>query len=126
MTLYATYDYRERAHKFREEKIAYEKWKLTPAGQDSEAKNRSLTNGGAVIISTTGHRFYRGDKCSGDCSGHIAGYQWAMQYGITNVDACKNTPSSSFYQGCLRAAEDIISEIESNKSWEDGGYVFEP
>lgn len=38
--------------------------------------------------------------CSDDCSGHIAGYNWAAENYIDDENDCKET-SQSFMEGCL-------------------------
>jgi hypothetical protein len=43
---------------------------------------------------------FHGYACTKDCSGHIAGYQWAEKHGITNSGNCGGK-SLSFIQGCL-------------------------
>ena len=48
---------------------------------------------------------YAGDGCTEDCSGHEAGYQWAMDKGITDPDNCGGK-SWSFEEGCRAYAEE--------------------
>ncbi len=43
---------------------------------------------------------FHGVACSGDCSGHKAGYAWAEANNDEDMDACEN-PSKSFQEGCL-------------------------
>ena len=38
-------------------------------------------------------------KCTGDCSGHNAGYEWAEDKGITDPSDCGGK-SRSFIEGC--------------------------
>jgi hypothetical protein len=38
-------------------------------------------------------------ECTGDCSGHNAGYEWAADKGITDPDDCGGR-SQSFVEGC--------------------------
>lgn len=38
-------------------------------------------------------------KCTSDCSGHEAGYEWAADKGITDPDDCGGK-SNSFIEGC--------------------------
>jgi hypothetical protein len=42
---------------------------------------------------------YKGYECTGDCSGHKAGYEWAKKKGITDPDDCGGN-SQSFIEGC--------------------------
>lgn len=49
---------------------------------------------------------YFGDyPCTDDCSGHSAGYKWAMEKDITDPDDCGGN-SNSFIEGCLTYAQD--------------------
>jgi hypothetical protein len=43
-------------------------------------------------------------QCSGDCSGHQAGYDWAEQNQIDDESSC-STPSNSFNEGCASYVE---------------------
>jgi hypothetical protein len=112
VTSYGIYDYKERAKEHEARKREHQEWLKTSAGQDFQAKYESFN--GKVVRSSTGNLFYRGQICRDDCSGHIAGYDWAMEYGITNRDVCEEADSLSFSEGCLTAVDDIISEIENN------------
>jgi len=38
-------------------------------------------------------------ECTGDCSGHEAGYEWAMDQGISDPSDCGGN-SESFIEGC--------------------------
>ena len=48
---------------------------------------------------------FHGNTCTGDCSGHEAGYNWAEEKGITDPDDCGGK-SSSFIEGCESYAEE--------------------
>lgn len=51
--------------------------------------------------------YYRGYPCTKDCSGHRAGYEWALRYGIIDPDDCPYSPAhNSFWEGCRSASED--------------------
>jgi hypothetical protein len=43
---------------------------------------------------------FHGYDCSGDCSGHEAGYEWAEENGIDDEGDC-DSRSESFTEGCL-------------------------
>ena len=43
---------------------------------------------------------YRGYPCTKDCSGHMAGYNYASLYDIPD-DECPYGSSNSFWEGCL-------------------------
>jgi hypothetical protein len=45
--------------------------------------------------------YYRGYPCTKDCSGHIAGYNWAIKKGIQQPQDCPyRTSHNSFWEGC--------------------------
>lgn len=47
---------------------------------------------------STNKTFY-GYNCVGDCSGHIAGFKWASDRGISDSENCRGN-SQSFIEGC--------------------------
>jgi hypothetical protein len=56
------------------------------------------------LASYTPLRFH-GYRCTRDCSGHQAGYEWAEDNGITDMDDCEGN-SQSFIEGCQAYAEE--------------------
>lgn len=52
---------------------------------------------------------FGGNPCSGDCSGHEAGYNWAEENDIKNPDDCGGN-SDSFIEGCQTYAEEQQTE----------------
>jgi|TARA_R100001377_G_C3094888_1_gene77144 hypothetical protein len=48
---------------------------------------------------------YKGYPCTKDCSGHMAGYQWAAERNIQNPAEIPSAKSNSFYEGCLSFTE---------------------
>lgn len=48
---------------------------------------------------------FRGYRCTDDCSGHEAGYQWAEDNNIIDPDDCGGN-SPSFVDGCIAWAEE--------------------
>lgn len=42
---------------------------------------------------------FKSYECTADCSGHEAGYNWAMEKGITDPNDCGGN-SQSFIEGC--------------------------
>lgn len=50
------------------------------------------------------------DKCTDDCSGHKAGYAWAEDNNITDVDECPWGRSRSFHNGCLQKVYTDLEE----------------
>jgi len=72
-----------------------------------------------VWITAAAAQTFGGDKCTVDCSGHKAGYEWAESKGITAreqcVDILKIAPKrTSFYEGCLAYVEDPIRGAEED------------
>jgi hypothetical protein len=49
--------------------------------------------------------------CTGDCSGHDAGYKWAEEKSIEDPDDCGGN-SDSFIEGCRAYAEDSVSDYD--------------
>ena len=47
----------------------------------------------------TGNQEFGGYNCTEDCSGHEAGYGWAEENDISNIDDCRGN-SQSFIEGC--------------------------
>lgn len=60
------------------------------------------------VQSRTGRWFFMGTACTGDCGGHMAGYQWAKSLGVSKREACGGR-SPSFNEGCLLYIEDGAS-----------------
>ena len=62
-------------------------------------------------------------ECTGDCSGHEAGYQWAEDHGITDSDDCGGN-SDSFIEGCEAYTNEYQQEEyeESYDDYEDDYY----
>jgi hypothetical protein len=48
---------------------------------------------------------FHGYRCTDDCSGHEAGYEWAEGQGISDPDECSGN-SMSFEEGCRAYAEE--------------------
>jgi hypothetical protein len=46
-----------------------------------------------MVGAAYGQTFY-GDECTEDCSGHEAGYEWAEENDIDDVDDCSGNSSS--------------------------------
>ncbi len=57
-------------------------------------------------------------ECTGDCSGHDAGFEWAEENGISDPDDCGGN-SNSFIEGCEAYAN------ESRMENEDDGYEYD-
>jgi hypothetical protein len=52
---------------------------------------------------------YKGYWCTDDCSGHEAGYEWALKKDIRDPDECSGM-SQSFVEGCQAFAEEQENE----------------
>ena len=48
---------------------------------------------------------FNGYPCTQDCSGHEAGFNWAEDKGIENIDDCGGN-SNSFIEGCRAYVEE--------------------
>lgn len=57
-----------------------------------------------VSQSTNGTLTFAGYECTQDCSGHLAGYNWAEEKGIADPNDCGGK-SRSFIEGCIAYAE---------------------
>jgi hypothetical protein len=53
----------------------------------------------------TGSKTFNDYKCTEDCSGHQAGYEWADEKGIDDEDDCSGK-SDSFIEGCKSYVEE--------------------
>ena len=53
----------------------------------------------------SGGQTFMGYECTEDCSGHEAGYEWAENNDISDVDDCGGN-SNSFIEGCQAYVED--------------------
>jgi len=51
-------------------------------------------------------RTYSRYKCTDDCSGHAAGYEWAREHEIDRDANCPEGNSQSFHEGCLAYTQD--------------------
>lgn len=51
------------------------------------------------IVVVNGVSYFQDVRCSKDCSGHKAGYEWAQENGIHDADDCHGK-SKSFVEGC--------------------------
>lgn len=63
-------------------------------------------------------RYHGGYRCTQDCSGHAAGYQWAERRGIEHPDDCGGN-SWSFIEGCMTYAQEIQQEQIEGGECED-------
>lgn len=59
----------------------------------------------AAFTVTYAPTFY-GYQCTGDCSGHQAGYDWAEENSVYDPDDCSGN-SQSFVEGCRAYGEEL-------------------
>ena len=52
-------------------------------------------------------RTFGGYDCTDNCVGHAAGYRWAEERGLENMDECPENRSEAFYEGCLAYVDDL-------------------
>ena len=68
----------------------------------------------------TNPKTFAGYDCTGDCSGHEAGYAWAEEHDISDGDACdtagEHSNSPSFAEGCHAYVDGDAGSEESGDS----------
>lgn len=62
--------------------------------------------------------YYKGYPCTVDCSGHKAGYQWAMKNDVDDPDDCDGN-SNSFIEGCRSYGEELRLDGNADESPDD-------
>ena len=112
---YADYSKQQKKEKREAREVACQ---ANPACRDAkanrEAKFQSII-GDSPVLSSTGVVYFKGKPCSGDCSGHIAGYQWAEEESISEDDDCAGD-SQSFIDGCLQYVSEQLEKLEGTDS----------
>lgn len=58
-------------------------------------------------------------RCTADCSGHDAGWQWAQDHDVTDSSECSG--SGSFEDGCLAYVEELDSQVEEAREEDQQG-----
>src|SRR5499433_942938 len=61
---------------------------------------------GFCAASPASTRTFGGYDCTDDCVSHAAGYLWAEEREIENIDHCPENRSEAFYEGCLTYVDD--------------------
>lgn len=56
-------------------------------------------------------------RCTQDCSGHDAGWQWAQEHEVTDSSECSG--SGSFEDGCEAYVEELDNRVEEAKENSD-------
>lgn len=64
---------------------------------------------------------FNGYTCTDDCSGHEAGYEWAEENGIDDIDDCGGN-SNSFIEGCQSYVEENSSNYSDLEDEDDENY----
>lgn len=108
--LYSDYKKQQNAEK-REAQVAA--CQANPTCRDEKANQKALFRSyisSSPIHSTTGVIYFKGKVCKGDCSGHIAGYKWAEERGISKDEGC-TAQSQSFNEGCMQYVSDRVDEL---------------
>jgi hypothetical protein len=59
-------------------------------------------------------KYFNGDPCMGDCSGHEAGFEWAKNNRIEYVSDCSGN-SESFIEGCESWVENSPNSVWDTK-----------
>jgi len=74
---------------------------LSMVESDAGLKLDDLCRIGHFLCDNTIQRiFFKGSACSQDCSGHIAGYEWAKSRSTLDESDCDNGKGKSFIEGC--------------------------
>lgn len=72
--------------------------------ENEETSSRTVPAAESTNQSDSVNRTFAGYDCTGDCSGHEAGYRWAEEHDITDGDDCdtagEHSNSPSFAEGC--------------------------
>ena len=80
--------------------IIFVAWLLFfPKNTEHERITESFKNGNSIDIQVDHSVTSDTWECTGDCSGHNAGYEWASNNGITDPSDCGGK-SVSFIEGC--------------------------
>lgn len=81
--------------------VVYFIWLLIASNKNEEPETiKQEFNSGKVIETQVDESITKDNwNCTGDCSGHEAGYEWASEKGITDPSECGGK-SESFIEGC--------------------------
>ena len=73
-------------------------------GRSDGASNESRPETAATYEPAPDSNTFAGERCTLNCSGHEAGYEWAEERGINDDSVCENagdeSNSPSFAEGC--------------------------
>lgn len=74
---------------------------IIPFGSDQASDQTTSSS----IRPESSSKYFGDYKCTQDCGGHEAGYEWAEEKGINRFDDCGGK-SESFIEGCLQYVHD--------------------
>lgn len=76
-------------------------WLLFFSDKNNEPERirQEFNNGNSIDVEVDNSITRDNWECTGDCSGHDAGYEWASENGITDPSDCGGK-SASFIEGC--------------------------
>lgn len=76
-------------------------------GADSDGTGADANNVDAGSVEDSGNY-----TCTGDCSGHEAGFEWAKEHDISDGSGCGGN-SQSFIEGCEAFAEERQEQADT-------------
>jgi len=66
----------------------------------------TLRGGNLALVQMDLTETFGGYDCTDECVSHAAGYRWAEEREIQNINDCPKNRSESFYEGCLTYVDD--------------------
>jgi hypothetical protein len=85
---------------------------------DTESSGEEVNEAEIADTETRDDLYFQGKRCTVDCSGHEAGYEWAEQKGITATDDCGGK-SQSFIEGCESYVEESYGDSGGDNTDDD-------
>ena len=74
---------------------------LEPIPRESIVWRSPRCSAGSAGSEHCGPRYFLGDyACEATCEGHLAGWRWAARQNVTSIDRCRDSGSTSFFEGC--------------------------
>lgn len=69
---------------------------------------------------------FHGYTCTKDCSGHKAGYLWAMKKNISKYEDCGGK-SQSFLEGCYAWVKEhvVLPDLQDSEAMDTSGVVMD-
>ncbi len=98
---------------------AYDEGKVTSQQRaefdEDAARDRAVSDLSGQTFQDVGDT----SRCTEDCSGHDAGWQWAQNHEVTDTSECLG--SGSFEDGCEAYVEELDSRVEEVRNDIEGG-----